>query len=180
MIFRELDLPGAFEVLPEPRGDARGSFARIFCAEEFAAHGLNTTWVQMNLSVTRDAGTMRGLHFQRAPNAEAKLIRAIRGRVHDVLLDLRQGSAGFGKHVAVVLDAEQRNAVYVPQGFAHGFQTLTDDVEMTYAHSAFYAPQAEGGIQALDPALGIEWPLPVTQRSPRDEALPNLAEVQPL
>ena len=177
MIFREFDIPGALEVLPEARGDARGSFERIFCAEEFRARGLATRWVQMNLSVTRGAGTLRGMHFQRPPHAEVKLIRAIRGRVHDVIVDLRAGSPSFGRHVAVVLDADLRNAVYVPEGFAHGFQTLTDEVEMIYAHSAAYAPDAEGGVQALDPALGIDWPRPVTQRSPRDEGLPGLGEV---
>lgn len=180
MIFRDLAIPGAFEVLPETRGDARGSFERIFCADEFGARGLATIWVQMNLSVTRGAGTLRGMHFQRPPHAEVKLIRAIRGRVHDVIVDLRAGSPTFGRHVAVVLDADLRNAVYVPAGFAHGFQSLTDDAEMIYAHSAAYAPGAEGGVQALDPALGIDWPLPVAQRSPRDEGLPGLREVQPL
>lgn len=180
MIFRDLAIPGAFEVLPETRGDARGSFERIFCADEFGARGLATIWVQMNLSVTRGAGTLRGMHFQRPPHAEVKLIRAIRGRVHDVIVDLRAGAPTFGRHVAVVLDADLRNAVYVPAGFAHGFQSLTDDAEMIYAHSAAYAPGAEGGVQALDPALGIDWPLPVAQRSPRDEGLPGLREVQPL
>ncbi len=177
MIFRDLALPGTFEVLPETRGDARGSFERIFCADEFGSRGLATHWVQMNLSVTRGAGTLRGMHFQRPPHAEVKLIRAIRGRVHDVIVDLRAGSPTFGRHVAVVLDADLRNAVYVPEGFAHGFQSLTDEVEMIYAHSAAYAPDAEGGLQALDPALGIDWPRPVTQRSPRDEGLPGLGEV---
>lgn len=180
MIFRELDLPGAFEVLPEPREDARGCFARIFCAEEFGASDLATTWVQMNLSVTRGAGALRGLHFQRAPHAEVKLIRAVRGRVYDVIVDLRNGSPSFGRHASVLLDADLRNAIYVPEGLAHGFQTLTDEAEMIYAHSAAYAPGFEGGVQALDPALGIDWPLPVTQRSPRDEGLPALSEVAPL
>lgn len=180
MIFRDLAIPGALEVLPETRGDARGSFERIFCGTEFAARGLATAWVQMNLSVTRGAGTLRGMHFQRPPHAEVKLIRAIRGRVHDVIVDLRAGSPTFGRHVDVVLDADLRNAVYVPEGFAHGFQSLTDEAEIIYAHSAPYAPDAEGGVQALDPALGIEWPRPVTQRSPRDERLPGLGEIQPL
>lgn len=180
MIFRDLAIPGAVEVLPETRGDARGSFERIFCAEEFAARGLATTWVQMNLSVTRGAGTLRGMHFQRQPHAEVKLIRAIRGRVHDVIIDLRAGSSSFGRHVGVVLDAHTRNAVYVPKGCAHGFQSLTEEVEMIYAHSAAYSRDAEDGVQALDPALGIDWPLPVLRLSPRDEGLPRLCEVQQL
>ena len=180
MIFRPLSISGAFEVLPEPRADARGLFARIFCEEEFAAQGLNTHWAQMNVSVTAGAGTLRGLHFQRAPHAEVKLVRAVRGRVHDVIVDLRSGSATYGAHVSAVLDAELRNALYVPAGFAHGFQTLTDEVEMIYAHSTAYAPGSEGGVQALDPALGIDWPLPLAQRSTRDEALPPLSEVAPL
>lgn len=180
MIFRALDLPGALEVLPEIRCDTRGSFERTFCRAEFGRRGLTTQWVQMNLSVTRRAGTLRGMHFQRSPHDEVKLIRAIRGKVYDVLVDLRAGSTTFGRHVAVVLDAERRNAVYVPEGFAHGFQSLTDKAEMIYAHSAAYAPCFEGGLQALDPALGIDWPLPVIQRSPRDEDLPRLSEVEPL
>lgn len=180
MIFRELGIPGTFEVLPETRCDARGSFERTFCAEEFRVRGLATRWVQMNLSMTLGAGTLRGMHFQRPPHAEVKLIRAIRGRVHDVIVDLRGGSPSFGHHVAVELDADIRNAIYVPEGFAHGFQTLTEEVEMIYAHSAAYVPDAEGGVQGLDPALGIDWPRPVKQRSSRDEALPLLSGVVPL
>lgn len=180
MIFKPLSLDGAFEILLEPRGDARGSFARTFCAKEFAAQGLNTSWVQMNMSVSADAGTLRGLHFQRPPHGEIKLVRAQRGRVWDVLLDLRAGSASFGQHIALILDSETRNAVYIPKGVAHGFQSLTDDCELHYLHSEFYAPEAEDGVQALDASLGIAWPLPVTVRSERDQGLLPLNVITPL
>lgn len=180
MIFSPLALDGAFEIQIEPRGDARGLFARIFCEEEFARHKLNTSWAQMNISISAKAGTVRGLHFQRSPHAEVKLVRALRGRVFDIIVDLRAGSSGYGQHAVVTLDAEQRNAIYIPEGFAHGFQALTDNCELQYFHSAAYAPQAESGIQALDPALKINWPLPVSVRSGRDEALARLEETNPL
>ena len=180
MIFSPLPLEGAFEIGIEARGDARGLFARIFCEDEFAYHGLNTRWVQMNISVSAQAGTLRGLHFQRPPYSEVKLVRALRGRVFDVIVDLRANSPSFGRHTVVTLDADQRNAIYIPQGFAHGFQTLSDDCELQYFHSATYAPEAESGIQALDPALYINWPLPVSVRSDRDERLAQLQETDPL
>lgn len=180
MKFNPLPLSGTYEITIEPHGDARGIFARIFCEKEFMAYGLNTGWAQMNISFSTYAGTMRGLHFQRPPHAEAKLVRALRGRAFDVILDLRRGSPSFGRHASVILDSAVRNAVYVPAGFAHGFQTLTDDCELQYFHSGTYQPEAEGGVQALDPSLAIGWPLPTTHRSPRDEALPTLREIVPL
>lgn len=180
MIFVPLKLPGAFEIAIEPRGDSRGLFARIFCEEEFRAAGLHTRWMQMNLSFSREAGTVRGLHFQRAPAAEVKLVRCLRGRVFDVMVDLRRGSPSYGQHCSLTLDAEARNAAYIPEGFAHGFQTLEPDCELQYFHSAPYAPRHEGGVNACDPALGIEWPLSVTSRSDRDLALLRLHEVDPL
>lgn len=180
MIFTPLPLSGAFEVTVEPRGDSRGMFARVFCEAEFSAQRLNTAWPQMNVSVSARAGTVRGLHFQRPPHAEVKLVRALRGRVEDVLLDLRADSPSFGRHVRLTLDAETRNAAYVPEGFAHGFQALMDGCEVQYLCSAPYTPDAEGGVQALDPDLGIAWPLPATVRSARDERLPPLKEVAPL
>lgn len=180
MIFTELSIPGVYTIAVEPRQDARGTFARVFCADEFGALGLNTHWAQMNVSVTQETGTLRGMHFQRPPHSEVKVVRATRGEVHDVIVDLRAGSPTFGRHLAVRLSATQRNAIYIPQGVAHGFQTLTDDSELFYMHSTPYTPGAEGGVQALDPALGINWPLPVTLRSPRDETLPPLSEIAPL
>lgn len=180
MIFTPLPLEGAYEISIEPRVDARGFFARIFCRREFRERGLNADWEQVNTALSAAAGTLRGLHFQRAPDGEAKLVRVLRGKALDVVVDLRGGSASRGRHAAVTLDAEARNAVYVPEGFAHGYQTLTEDCELQYFCSASHAPESEGGLQALDPALGIRWPLPVSARSKRDIGLPPLYEVRPL
>lgn len=180
MIFTPLPLAGAFEVLLQPREDARGFFSRFYCDEEFSNHGLNTDWVQMNLSLTRGLGSLRGLHFQRGAAAEVKLVRCLRGRVHDVIVDLREGSTSYGRHVGVELDAEQRNAIYIPEGFAHGFQTLEDEVELQYFHSTPYSPVHEGGVNLMDNDLAIDWPLPLAQMSDRDIDLPRLTEVLPL
>jgi len=180
MIFKPLSLDGAYEVLLEPRGDARGFFSRFYCAEEFASRGLNTHWPQMNLSYTRGAGALRGLHFQRGSAAEVKLLRCLCGRVYDVIVDLREGSRSFGQHVGVELDAERRNSIYIPEGFAHGFQTLEDEVEMQYLHSQPYSPTQEGGVNLMDSHLAIDWPLPPAQISERDKNLPVLREVSPL
>jgi len=180
MIFTELPLSGAYGIVPEKRGDARGFFARIFCEEEFGNLGLNTGWAQMNISHSAEAGTLRGLHFQRPPMAEVKLIRCMAGRVLDVILDLRHGSPTFGQHTSVTLDAATHNAIYVPEGFAHGFQTLVPGCELQYFHSVPHAPDHEGGVTPLDPRLGIDWPLPVARMSERDRALPKLTEVSPL
>jgi dTDP-4-dehydrorhamnose 3,5-epimerase len=180
MKFIPLPLSGAFEIKIEPRKDPRGFFARFYCDDEFAAHGLNTDWPQMNISFSRDAGTMRGLHFQRGEGAEIKLVRCLRGKAHDVIVDLRSGSDTFGQHATVVLDAEKRNAIYIPKGFAHGFQTLQDDVELQYLHSTRYGPGFEGGVNMMDPDLAIPWPLTAAQMSERDLSLPPFSEVQPL
>ncbi len=180
MKFAELSLPGAFEITQERRTDARGYFARIYCDDEFSAQGLNTAWVQMNLSSSDSKGTLRGLHFQREPAAEVKLVRCIRGRVHDVIVDLRTDSATFGKYCSVTLESKVGNALYIPKGLAHGFQTLTDDCELLYAHSSAYKPGTEGGINALDPELAINWPLPPINMSGRDEALGSIKNCTPL
>lgn len=180
MIIRPLALSGSHEVQIEPKADERGMFARIFCSREFADSGLNTEWPQMNVALSIQAGTLRGMHFQRAPYAECKLVRALRGRAHDVIVDLRSGSESFGQHIALELDSEVRNAIYVPEGFAHGYQALTANCELQYFCSSPYAPEAEGGVQALDSELGIQWPLPVTVRSQRDQELPPCSKVPPL
>jgi len=180
MIFTPLSLPGAFRIDLERRADARGFFARLFCAREFAEHGLATVWVQSNISFNRAEGTVRGLHFQRAPAAEAKLVRCLRGAIHDVIVDLRAGSPSFGQWTALDLDAEERAMVYVPPGFAHGFQTLRPDTELLYLHSEFYSPEHEGGLAHDDPRLGIPWPRPVTGLSPRDAAFPTLDALDPI
>lgn len=180
MIFRDLPLSGACEITPEMREDARGYFARIYCDEEFGAHGLNTEWVQINLSHNTAKGTLRGLHFQREPAAEVKLVRCIHGRVCDVIVDLRDDSDSYGQHCAVTLDAGTGNAIYVPKGFAHGFQTLDMECQLQYCHSSAYKPGHEGGINPLDPDLGIDWPLCPTNMSERDRALGPFKECAPL
>lgn len=180
MIFKPLLLDGAFEVMLEPRGDERGYFSRFYCDEEFSKHGLNTDWAQMNLSLTRGLGSLRGLHFQRGGAAEIKLVRCLRGRIYDVIVDLRKRSNSYGQHVGVELDAERRNSIYIPKGFAHGFQTLEDEVELQYFHSEPYSPNQEGGVNLMDCDLEINWPLPPAHMSERDKSLPALTEISPL
>lgn len=172
MIFRELSLPGAFVLEPELHEDERGFFARAFCRRELEAHGLEPAVVQCSLSFNRRRGTLRGMHYQAAPAEEAKLVRCIRGAIHDVVVDVRPGSATFGRHAAVELSADNRLALYVPPGLAHGFQTLADDTELYYQMSAEYAPELARGFRHDDPGLGISWPLPVTSISERDRELP--------
>ncbi len=175
MIFTETALSGAFLVEPELRQDERGQFARTFCAREFEALGLNPTVAQGNVSFNYEAGTLRGMHFQRPPHAEVKLVRCTQGAIVDVIVDLRPESPTFGQHVAYELSAANRRALYVPERFAHGYQTLVADVEVSYQVSQFYAPQAEGGVRHDDPELGIAWPLEVSTISPKDAAWPLLA-----
>lgn len=161
-------IPGAFEVIHDLRSDARGRFKRQYCEEAFAAAGLNTHWVQVNQSVTLGAGSIRGMHFQHPPHAEAKLVGCSLGRAFDVAVDLRRGSPTFLRWAAVEID--ESRSFYIPEGCAHGFQALGDEVHLTYLHSAFYAPEAEGGVRFDDPALGIAWPLPVGAVSDRDRS----------
>lgn len=180
MILTPLDLPGAFLVEPEPIRDDRGWFARAFCAETFAAHGLDPALRQINLSHNARAGTLRGLHLQRAPEAEAKLVRCARGRILDVIVDVRAGSPSFGRHVAIELSGADHRQVYVPKGFAHGFQTLEDLTDVVYCMSTDYAPAAQAGIRFDDPDLAIAWPL--LDRaivSDRDRAFPLFADFAP-
>jgi dTDP-4-dehydrorhamnose 3,5-epimerase len=180
MIFNNLFNSDVIEISLERLGDERGFFARSFCIDEFHEQGLITNWQQMNSSFTSKKGSLRGLHFQRAPNQEAKLIRAIRGTVFDVAVDLRKNSPNFGTAVSIILSSETGNSVYIPEGFAHGFQTLNEDVEMLYCHSARYAPELEGGVNPLDPAIAISWPLPISSISDRDHSLPKLRNVDAL
>lgn len=161
---------GVVIVERHPRGDERGSLARLY---EPDAVPLGTI-AQINHTVTRRAGTVRGLHFQRAPHLEAKLVSCLSGAILDVAVDLRDGSPTFGRHVAAELSAENTRALLIPEGCAHGFQTLTDDCHLLYLHSAPHAPEAEGGIHHASPALGIGWPLPPVAVSARDAALPML------
>jgi dTDP-4-dehydrorhamnose 3,5-epimerase len=172
MIFHQTTLKDAFLIDLEPRGDDRGFFARTFCKDEFAAHGLLTDFVQQNLSLSVHAGTLRGMHFQYAPHTEAKLVRCVRGALHDVIIDLRAGSPSYLKHEAFELTADNRRALYVPPGFAHGFQTLEDNTEAFYLVSAMYAPKADGGVRHDDPMFAIRWPREVTVISDKDKAWP--------
>ncbi|MFN7055675.1 dTDP-4-dehydrorhamnose 3,5-epimerase [Hyphomonas sp.] len=174
MIIRPVGIDGAAEIDLQRRGDARGFFARTFCADTFAAHGLPTGFVQANMSWSERAGTLRGLHFQRAPDEEDKLIRCVRGAVFDVVADLRPESPTYLKWVGIELAAENRKQVLIPKGCAHGFQTLMDDTEVAYMVSAPYAPQSESGVRWDDPALAISWPLPPTELSDKDRSWPFL------
>ena len=158
MIFTETTLKGAVIVDPERHEDPRGFFARTWCERECAGHGLNTRIVQCSVSVNKKKGTLRGLHYQTAPHQEAKLVRCSRGSIYDVIVDLRPDSPTFKRHVTVVLSAENGRMLYVPEGCAHGFQTLEDDTEVSYQMSAFYAPECARGVRWDDPAFGIDWP----------------------
>lgn len=178
MIFTELPLPGAYVIAPEPIGDARGFFARMLCTEEMAAHGLDMNIVQMNVSYSAERGTLRGLHYQAAPHAENKMVRCVRGALYDVLVDLRPESPTYRQWAGVELTADNRRMAYVPEGFAHGFLTLTDDCEVMYPVTAGYAPEAERGLRYDDPAFGIDWPAPVRVLSEKDRSWPAF-EAQP-
>ena len=154
--------------------DERGFLTRLFCAEELAELGWQGGVAQINETGTRHAGTVRGLHFQRPPHAEWKLVTCVSGRILDVAVDLREGSPTFLRHAAVELSPESCGSLLIPAGFAHGFQALTDDVRIIYAHSMPYRPDAEAGLDPLDPALAIAWPLPVVHLSPRDQTHPRV------
>jgi dTDP-4-dehydrorhamnose 3,5-epimerase len=175
VIFRETNLSGAFLIDIEPHVDERGLFARTWSREEFAAHGLDTRVEQTSVSVNRKRGTLRGMHFQLPPFAEAKLVRCLRGAIYDVIIDLRPQSPTFLRHVGVELAGDTRRALYIPEGFAHGFQTLVDDVEISYQMNAPYAPQAGRGVRWNDPAFGIEWPHASPILHARDAAYPDFS-----
>jgi len=174
MKFTALALPGVMQVEIEPAQDARGLFARVFCAEEFSAHGLPAAFVQHSISQNRAAGTLRGLHYQSAPQ-EAKLVRCLRGLAYDVVVDLRRDLPSYRQWCAVDLSAERRNAVFVPKGCAHGFQTLVDDTELLYLIDTPFVAAAVAGIRWNDPHLAIPWPLAEPILSERDRNLPWLA-----
>jgi dTDP-4-dehydrorhamnose 3,5-epimerase len=158
VIFKETKIDGVVVVELEERRDERGFFARAWCEREFAEQGLNPRVAQINLSHNRLKGTVRGMHYQNAPHQEAKLIRCVRGAIYDVAIDVRPESRSYGQWLATELTAENRRLLYVPEGCAHGFQTLKDDTEVLYQASEFYAPDAEAGFRWDDPAIGIEWP----------------------
>jgi dTDP-4-dehydrorhamnose 3,5-epimerase len=168
MIFQETPLAGSYVIDLEKKGDDRGFFARAFCEREFEAKGLSTRFVQVNNSLSAQKGTLRGMHYQLAPRAETKLVRCIRGSLHDVILDLRPGSATFGRSFGAELSAENRRMMYVPRGFAHGFVTLSDATEAFYFVDEFYAPDQERGLRWNDPRFAIEWPVEPTVLSEKD------------
>jgi len=177
MRFTETPLAGAFIIEMEPKGDDRGFFARSWCREEFAAHGLSIQIVQCNVGFSTRAGTLRGLHHQQAPHEEAKVVRCTRGAVYDVILDLRGDSPTYGKWYACELDADGRRMVYIPEGVGHGYQTLTDDAEIFYQTSEFYHAESAAGIRYDDPAFRIDWPLKVTAISEPDRSWPDYQRV---
>lgn len=168
MIFNPTPLADAFLIDLEKLGDERGFFARAFCDKEFSAQGLNSSFVQVNNSLSADKGTLRGMHYQLAPKAETKLVRCIRGALWDVILDLRPDSPSFGQHFGAELSAENRRMMYVPKGFAHGFITLQDDTEAFYFVDEPYAPDMERGIRWNDPRFAIDWPAEPAVLSDRD------------
>ena len=173
MIFNEAPLAGAFTIDLNKIGDDRGFFARMYCEREFGEHGLVTHFVQMNNSLSAERGTLRGMHYQLAPSAEVKVVRCVRGALYDVILDLRPDSPTFGKHFGAELTAENRRMMYVPQGFAHGFLTLSDDTEAVYLVSSYYDPDRERGVRFDDPKFAIEWPEAPAVVSDKDRAHPD-------
>lgn len=173
MIFTRTKLQGAWIVEPEKLADERGFFARTWCQREAQAQALTPHWVQCNVSVNHKTGTLRGMHYQAAPYAEAKLVRCTRGAIYDVALDLRPESPTFKEHVAATLTAENHMMLYVPEGFAHGFLTLEDDTEVFYMMSEFYAPGHARGVRWDDPAFSISWPGEVRVISDRDRGYPD-------
>jgi dTDP-4-dehydrorhamnose 3,5-epimerase len=170
MLFRETPLKDAWLIDLSPRGDDRGFFARLFCENEFRTAGLEANFVQINTSFTAKAGTLRGMHYQLPPSAEVKLVRCVRGIMWDCIIDLRPPSPTFGEWFGATLSAENRTMMYVPRGFAHGFITLSDHVEVFYLVNAFYTPELERGLRWDDPCFGIEWPRQPVEMSPKDSS----------
>lgn len=173
MIFKETALQGAYILELEAAEDERGSFARTFCEREFEAQGLNSHFVQCSLSTNTRRGTLRGMHYQAEPNAETKLVHCVRGSLYDVIIDLRPQSTTYCRWVGVELSALNNRLLYVPAGFAHGFQTLEDDTAVYYQISTFYAPQSARGVRWNDPAFAIKWPLSDPLISDKDSGLPD-------
>jgi dTDP-4-dehydrorhamnose 3,5-epimerase len=173
MIFHPLEVAGAFRIEPQLIADERGAFGRRFCADEFRARGLESNLVQRSISFNTRAGTLRGIHFQMPPHLETKLVRCTRGAIFDVIVDLREGSATYGQWHGEELSADNRLMVYIPKGFAHGFQSLVDNTEVDYEITPAYVPGAGTGFRFDDPALAIDWPVPDIIILERDKALPS-------
>lgn len=173
MKFTKSPLAGAWILELEPRGDERGYFARAFCNKEMEAHGLQFHVLQSNTSYSRDAGTLRGMHYQSSPAEEAKLMRCIRGSMYDVIVDLRPESTTYLEHFGIELSAENKTMLYVPKGFAHGFLTLEEHTEALYLVDEYYTPECEKGVRYDDPKFGIEWPHEINVVSDKDKQWPN-------
>lgn len=169
MIFTETRLKGAFIIDIDPHEDERGFFARSWCEKEFKQHGLNPRLAQCNISFNKKRGTLRGMHYQAEPFPEAKLVRCTMGAVYDVVIDLRSGSPTFRQWAAVELTAENRRALYIPEGLAHGFQTLVDNTEVLYQMGEFFHPECARGVRWNDPAFAVEWPRDISIISSRDQ-----------
>ena len=176
MIFAETKLKGAFILDIEKREDDRGFFGRAYCQKEFEAHGLPGDFPQTNVSLSLTAGTLRGMHYQFHPYEEGKLVRCVRGALHDVIIDLRPESPTYEQWIGVELTQDNYRMLYVPERFAHGFITLTDNVEATYQVSQFYAPGSESGIRYNDPRFGIEWPREIAVISDKDKSVLDYTE----
>jgi len=180
MIFTKTNLNKNFLIDLEPHTDERGFFARYFCKKEFSEYDLNTQWAQINTSMSREVGTLRGLHFQRPPHTEIKLVRCLRGAIWDVVVDLREGSETFGKWFGTTLSDKNRTMMYVPRGFAHGFLSLESDSEILYLVSDFYAPGSEGTLIWNDPDVGIQWPIQPKILSDKDLLGGALRDISPI
>jgi dTDP-4-dehydrorhamnose 3,5-epimerase len=178
VIFIETKLKGAFVLELERREDSRGFFARAFCQKEFAAHGLKPVVAQGNIASNVRKGTLRGMHFQYPPAAETKLVRCTRGAIYDIIVDLRPESPTFLQHVGVELNEDNQRALYVPERFAHGYQTLCDKTDTSYLVGEFYTPETEGGLLYNDPSLNLAWPLPVSVISDKDRKFPLYREIE--
>lgn len=173
MKFVSLELSGLWLIEPEFVCDERGAFARAWCSREFESRGLNPRLAQCNVSINHRRGTVRGMHFQREPHSEAKLVRVTRGAIFDVAVDLRTSSPTCGRWTGIELSAQNHRAFYIPEGFAHGFQTLTDDVEISYQMSHEFVAGSSAGVRWNDPAIRVEWPLPISVIAAKDEAWPD-------
>ena len=178
MTFEETALAGAFLLSPDRHADNRGFFARSFCQDELGAHDLNPVVAQANVAFNHVAGTLRGMHFQYPPAAETKIVRCTRGAIVDVIVDLRPASPTYLQHIAVHLDEDNGLALYVPERFAHGYQTLVDATETSYLVGTAYTPEAEGGLAFDDHRLGLDWPLPVSEISEKDRGWPQLDAIE--
>jgi dTDP-4-dehydrorhamnose 3,5-epimerase len=174
MKFAETPLTGSYVIDLDPFNDERGWFVRIFCKNEFQQIGHGKEWVQINHSATYKQGSIRGMHFQLPPYREIKMVRCIAGSVYDVIIDLRRNSDSFLKWFGIELSARNKKMLYIPEGFAHGFQALQPDSELIYHHTEFYTATAESGVKYNDPAVNIQWPLAVTMISERDSGFPYL------